>query len=155
MTCNTEESKQQSLRLLHRLAQKIKDVLHRDILVDVSFGCSHCNSEYCYQSVRLFTSDSIVYRASLIFNILEEISLINTDHLVNVESSSDLIKIASELKESIMKNLKCIFIPEKVLLSIPCTTCKSTQFTQVVHISNNQKNNEIDDLASLFSQTSV
>lgn len=157
MTCTADESKQQSLNFLHRLAQKIKDVLHTGILVDVHFGCSHCNSEYCYESVRLFTSDSLVYRASLIYHILEEISQITTEHLVNVQNSSDLLKIAQELKDSIMKNLKCIFMPEKVVLSIPCTTCKSDsrQFIQVVHISNGHKNDEVDDLASLLSQSSV
>lgn len=159
-SCTVDE-----LNHLKKLVHQLKCTLHEEITADVHFHCLHCNACMIAKSIKLFTQNSIVYRANLIYHILNEMKEFLYNEEANTHSREDATSIIRNLADNIQTNLKELSKAHEVRLSFPCKGCQENKGTNqivVIHKSSlcnynpvHMEDKDIDDLVTSFYGATV
>lgn len=135
---------------MKRLCNTVIQVLSQSIKADIHYKCTCCKSMRYEHNQVLFTRESIVFRASFLCNVLNEIQNIKFQDISDRVSVKDISDIKEHLiKKNLFTNLDYIFNGDVIQMREPCARCSCTIFDQRVEILTTQqeetKNVESDE----------
>jgi len=93
LTCALNELKDSTFRMI--------EILNKPIHVDVCHECTKCQTRTIIKNQLLFKKDSIIFRASFVYNLLYEIYNISLDAIKGKACAKDIEQIREEISTRI------------------------------------------------------
>ncbi len=148
LTCALNELKDSTFQMI--------EILNKPIHVDVCHECTKCQTRTIVKNQLLFKKDSIIFRASFVYNLLYEIYNISLDAIKGKACTKDIEQIREEIiKQNINTNMYYIFHGDIVALSHSCCICGHNVFKQTISPSSEPSVDEVDDIVTGFKSISV